>query len=507
MAPEEDIEIDLIDIALSLLEQWKAVILISVVSAVIICLGKYAVDIQRQEADRAELAEVVNVSDGTVNIDKLKKEEQKAVLETVDIYKDYAFRKEYLDNSIWINLDPMNYKSYEDSFRFRLKDKDGDVNSLVSAYNKLGNDERLYKIVGEDLGLDKEMRYIKELVSISAYQDAQTNVLDKEQKQPDSGMISVSVILPDGEGTDVEVINKLKKDLDKYIKSANKDISSKWAGHTIKPFYSGINKYMVRENANNRSDTQYKVTELSNSSQEAYNALTPKEQKIVEIILLNDGYVDLIEKDSEEESDSETEPRTTAEVIEFEHVKPSVKHLVLGFAVGMFMYAGIFVGLVIVRRRLRNEHEITDYFRVRSFGGIYQYPYRGGLSRFTHDSRVYGLRHKNACNTVDVADTFLAKIRHLQYEHITMIGIGIPSDEEKSVINTQCDHLRNAGIECEVITSGDNRDAFREEMYNRIDSVLLIFFRDKTRLSDAREVMNRLREYDIDIVGGELIEA
>ena len=163
-------EIDLLDMIADILSHWRGLLIAVVLGAILMGAFSYtrsyqnAQNMQPQEAEDASEGEMAMEEQLAQLRESLDDSQLAAVLTTVDAAKECALKKQYVQDSIYMQLDPMNVAQEELIYNIQEKDENGSQR-LGTIYRNTLNSVGLYDWIEQQTGL--EAAYVGELVSVS----------------------------------------------------------------------------------------------------------------------------------------------------------------------------------------------------------------------------------------------------------------------------------------------------------------------------------------------------
>ena len=160
-------EIDLLDMIADILSHWRGLLIAIVLGAVLLGAFSYTRSYRNmQNMQNMQSQEAENTSEDEMAIEEklaqlsenLDDSQLTAVLKTVDDAKEYALKKQYVQDSIYMQLDPMNVAQEELIYNIQEKDENGSQR-LGTIYRNTLNSVGLYDWIEQQTGL--EAAYIK----------------------------------------------------------------------------------------------------------------------------------------------------------------------------------------------------------------------------------------------------------------------------------------------------------------------------------------------------------
>ena len=232
---QNTIQIDIVALLKKALIQWRAIIIFAVILGLLVSGLKYIKDLSSYKAALA-LSKDETSSDDIIKKSGLTVDEQDAVQLAVSQKKQIESQSEYLSDSLYMNLDPMNLRQL--SLLYFIKAKGGsDAADILTVYKeKLLSDSSVEKI-RKASGIDTRLKYIRELIDVS---DAKYSDRGTFTKNSSTDVMKVTFYLPDGiDGS------AIKKTIDKIISSY--DISDNVASGAVSRISADINTVTDRD--------------------------------------------------------------------------------------------------------------------------------------------------------------------------------------------------------------------------------------------------------------------
>ena len=161
---KDTIEIDLGQFLRKLLVQWRAIVVVGIIFGLIAAAYQYVKDVKSYNA---AVDSAYNSTPATIEEleSALTRDEVNYVYEAVRMQKYVLAEEEYLNNSIYINLDPSNLTKIQ--LCYEIKPENGaSSDDIISCYQIIVNDGSAAEQLRVALGLDVEAKYVSELVSL-----------------------------------------------------------------------------------------------------------------------------------------------------------------------------------------------------------------------------------------------------------------------------------------------------------------------------------------------------
>ena len=183
-------------------------------------------------------------------------------------------------------------------------------------------------------------------------------------------------------------------------------------------------------------------------------------------------------------------------------------YFVLGFIVGVVVYVVLYYILFILARLVRTDNDLGAASSVKNFGGIYEYPYSGAISKLLHDKKVYARRVKDVAKTADrINDDIASKLGRENIGSFKLISLGKMSENAEKLANKQIKALSGRNINASIIKIEGPVTSVGDAELSGAENVIILMLGDITKWKDIGELCKRLAEYNVNIIGSEFIQA
>ena len=509
----EDVVRDLIDLALGLLERWRCVVTVGLIFAILLPCAKYFTSVR---SFNDTVTGVETALEGNI---ELGDDLEKPVIKALSFYSQYNAKEKYFTSSNITDIEGTKEERFTLLYYIHSEKGGTDAVSIAKIYGAMATDQDLQSGMAEVMGMNSDNEYVKELYYYTI-QDNDSSGLGRE-----GASFTFTVILPGK--IDVE---KLEKTVTDYLKAKQTTFSKQVGKYTVDlvtSFYSTVDNQT-------RIDSQidyYKKLEAAESSfVKAYKTCSPQEKLLVNAIISRDmvdsgvrkirrGDVQgLIEELKTREPvvqlDEGMDNRITDLLSGGELSAPSfpVVFIPIGFLGGMILFAAFYILLSITDRYVRNAADMKRMTSLRSFGEIYEYPYGKGIQRFAHDRNVYTFRHRDSGipdrEICRIMERLAAKAEHLHIPEVSFVVLGILAGRKEMILKQQISHLEEKkGIKVRYVAAGKGVNSIEEEQFNHMPPVFIIFLSGITTSVMVQQLMTRLEEYDVSMIGTELLES
>ena len=506
----EEREIDIFDIWWRLLEQWRGIVTIGLIFASLLPTLKYGRDMKvynkklameraaqadleaGEELSGEELAgmtdaqDIENMSDVMSGFPALK---------TLTYYKAWDTIREYYTNSVVMKINASREKKIIMMFYVSPESEQTDCFMTANMYTYLLYSDDFATAVAKMLGEDISAQAMKEMIL--------ANLLVPNRGMTDEKGVgfTISVVMPHDVDTD-----KLSKKILKYMNGQHDIIEKQLGKHKLQYLNYSLSTVSEQTLLKQQYDIHNQMVNLDTNFQKAYVSLS-EDQKILVDRIINSGEIEDVLRKARSGEDLK---KMGFKVEETKKPSPNVRFAVVGFVFGAIVYAAIYLMGLLLFRRIRDEREVARRTGLRSFGGIYEYPYKKGLQRFLHSKKVYRLRHKGAGNpfsdAAKIARMITAKAEHFKYDAVSLITLGETSDWAEGIMNRQRGMLEKNGLDVRVIPAADGGYSIDDEILNTMAPACMVLLSGETTPHMAAELLARLREYNIPVLGTEFLE-
>ena len=219
-------EIDLLDMIADVLSHWRGMIVALVLGAVL--LGGVSYTRSFRTVQIAQQQEPVVQDEATVQTQlsqlerNLDAKSQAVVLTVLDDEKEYDLKKTYSENSIYMQLNPLQAAQTELIYQVQTADvsMDGQLGAL---YTSLLNNVGLYDWVAQQTGI--EAGYVGELISA---EPVSCLTIPSKEMTLGTNCVKVSILQ-----SDAEACQKLAEAVKAYISEEQKQLNNELGQHVL----------------------------------------------------------------------------------------------------------------------------------------------------------------------------------------------------------------------------------------------------------------------------------
>lgn len=486
---QPDIEIDLKEMMLDLLSQWKAVLLAAIIMAVLLAGAKNVKDMKEYNAalteKDAETHSTLTAEEkigGIINA--LPEEERATVIALVNQDKWIEDQKEYINNSILINSDPTNQRTLCLDYYITDSELDETIETdIITGYKAYLSSDKIVKSVGNAIDPEISSDYITELISVN----------NTDTSNEPASIFEVRIVLP----YDAEA-DKVEKAFTKALTEMSSEVSEHICPHKISLVYSGERYFYNDYAVNKRTNILYSINNLQNNTKNMQASLSEGQRTAIESIKA-------IEKNSKTDINSEQESDT--ERLENGMTKPGIskKYAVLGFLIGAMLYAFAYMLLIILEKRVNYASAAENYSRARLVGELYKKEDTKGLLKLFYSGLVERYRYKGKTDIPEQVDKATDKLeaicKHEGTSNVAMIDL--TKEGNKVLIKEIIEKALAKGVRLSPIEMTEDVD---EKSLLSTKHAAFVIDSD-SKISRVTEVAALCNDYDIISLGSIFIGA
>lgn len=445
---EPEVKLSLVEILWDLLSQWKAILAVALVMALVIPGVKLLRDSKAYAAMQAQAAdeetEVMLPTDEAIEqaLTALPTGDRDAIEMLIQQQSLIEAQTEYLQTSLLLNSDPVHQRNL--TLRYYLTtDGSVEVQALLDAYAALLKQEQTLARLAETIDHDTSTSNIGELITIGT---RTTDTIDSNAKEL---VMTVSIALP--ERVDASAVLDV---FDSCIMEIYAQLNEVMGAHNIMLLSHNesfaYNEGVVTRKANlissinsNRAAITAAVAALNTDQQAAFATITNAMDARDHENTSGEGFTDNATATADDEAAKPVSPTF------------SLKYAVVGFAVGIVLYAIAYVVLVVMRGQIMSGGELSDYTKSRLLGDVY-YPVKyTGLSKLLHSKMVSRYRYGNK-GSVDAqlektASTIDSVCEHAGVNNVHMLYMASTNAEARHILDGIVSNLATKGIEAQIV--------------------------------------------------------
>lgn len=453
----EETELDLTELFRSLLKQWKR-ILVCMLAAGILAGGLKLPGETVKSKEGDDLPETA----------ELTKEELQGVTDAAAVADEIRQMENYLEQSVLMKQDPYHKNKAVMLYSIDKADRQ-DLQKIVESYVSYISDGAVFadqKKSGSLGGMENWQ--LKELVT--AYQKTDSSPLQTVIKEEtDSMKQSEAVFYVEITGADESMTDQLLSDMKHALKQYSDAVRQSAGSHRLKIINS--HKSIIADNSLRLWQHEQRVilSSYRENLKNMTNAFSADQMSVYQ----DEAGLD----DASDES--KTAEGTAGKYAGF------IRYLLLGFAVGIVGYSGIFICLRLFRDTVQSEQEIKN---------SYTFPFYGRFSSFKEKNR----------DPVLEEDMISNRIRLVCKKHgITKVCIVtdfVMTDSERECLGRAAARLQNAGIDA-VCAENVRKDTSCWDMLADTGALVMVYKIGMTTHRMIDEAMELYTENEILVLG------
>lgn len=484
-------EIDLLDMIADVLSHWRGLIVALVLGAVL--LGGFSYMKSLRTVQNVQQPETVVQEETTVE-EQLTQLEQSlddkslaTVLAVVDDEKEYDLKKTYSENSIYMQLNPLQTAQTE--LIYQVQTADGSMDGQLGAlYTSLLNNVGLYDWVAQQTGI--EARYAGELISAETVSSL---TIQSKEMTLGTNCVKVSILQ-----SDTEACQKLAEAVKAYISEEQKQLNNELGQHVLVLVSETTGSVMNKELMNDQIKCRNEIASLQSTIAATKADFTEEQKK----------YYELLTWEEAEHSEQPEQPAQNVTAEENPVPTPAVskKYVSLGAVLFAFVYAVVICMAYIFNTKLRVSDELQSIYGIPQIGLVVR---ESGtkvfLDKWVDSLRHYGKRKFTAEQSMELAFAAI-KIATVKngLNNICLMGCNMSAGADKV-----CESLK-AALEKEQIGVSvlDNvlYDAEAMEKMDAMQGAVLVEKVGSTLYNEVAGELELLKRQDIRVLGGIIVE-
>ncbi len=485
----EERGINLIKLFRKALVQWRLIVIIIVLFSLILPLG-------------IGFKNGCSASNGVATTIKTEKElelEYNSIQATLSTYMQYRTLDSAYNSSVLNNVDFSKATSVTSTYELKVLDESQRVVTLSNAYIAISSDSDFTEAIGSV--------YSEDAVASSIYDICKINVLTSNtESNSDTAILQVKTYLPSGV-SDSEWSDVLTTALEKYSESIKDSVGSHQV--TLVSVNSvGITADKISTILN---DKITEITTARTAYNVAYNNLSTDNKDIVDSIISKNedkNYLVFNLSVVQDDLDEIWEDSNTAVASGRSESGTafSVKWIMIGALIGLFIYCMIILAQEVFGKCITSDDQLRDIFKTRHFGSVFEYPYITILGRIFNDRKLYNRFNKSV--EVDKMATDLAtKLTFMDISEVEIITLSDVSDKlSVATVNKIKNTLENKGVSVKMLFVSKSVSDMNDEEFLNCNKVFVQVVSGQTTYADARDLVCKAAEYNIDIIGTDFIE-
>ena len=488
----EEREIDLLDMIADILSHWRGLLVALIIGAVLMGGFSYVKSYRNIQStptveEEPELDELAVEEQLTQLEDSLSDSEKAAVLTTVDDEREYLYKDKYFQESVYMQLDPLDIVQTELVYRIQAEDE-GLAQHLGTLYKNIVGGVGLYDWVEQQTGIDAA--YAAELISVST--NPEIFVRNGANISTGSDNLKVTVIQKDE-----ETCGQLTAAVSSYMEQQQKNLVKELGNHELILLSETSGKIISTDMMARQIDYGNQVSNLRSGIASAKAGFTADQQK----------YYDLLTWEEEtREAEMDQKDTTTEEEPVLASPSVSKKYVLLGAVLFAFVYAGILFLIYIFNSKIRVSDELQSLYHIPLIGVVVKNSKKKFiLDKWVDDLRYYGKRKFDAKQSMELAFAAV-KIVAVKNKLNTICLMGCNLEAGAGSV---CENLKTAlekeGVNVTVL---DNV-LYNAESMEKVEAMTGVVLVEKAGSTLYNEVANELallKRQDITVLGGIIVE-
>lgn len=482
-------EIDLLDMIADILSHWRGMIVALVLGAVL--LGGVGYMRSFQTAQSAQQQESVVQDEATVQAQLSRLEQslddksRATVLTVVDDEKEYDLKKTYSENSIYMQLNPLQTVRTELVYQVQTADglMDGQLGAL---YTSLLNNVGLYDWVSQQTGI--EAGYVGELISAETV--SSLTIQWQQAMSLGTNCVKVSILQ-----SDTEACQKLAEAVKTYISEEQKQLNNELGQHALVLVSETTGFVMNKDLMDEQIKCRNEMASLQSTIATAKVGFTEEQKQYYELVTWEEA-----------EHSEQPAQNVTTEVESKPTPTISKKYVLLGAVLFAFAYAVVICMVYIFNTRLREADELQSIYGIPQIGLVIRESSRKiFLDKWVDSLRHYGKRKFTTEQSMELAFAAI-KIAAVKngLNNICLMGCNMSAGADKV-----CESLK-AALEKEQISVSvlDNvlYDAEAMEKMDAMQGAVLVEKAGSTLYNEVAGELELLKRQDITVLGGIIVE-
>lgn len=470
---QPEMEINLKEVMWDLLEQWKAILIVTILMALLVSGAMYCKDMCGYKADidfkeaQAEITYETTEEHVEAILSDLSDEDHSLVQLVLQQEAWLDNQTEYFNNSLLLSLDPNAQRQLTISY-YLYDANDNSYSTLCDAYISNLKEETFANAISKQLQLKAEEKYVKELI--------RGNYTPNYTSDSSGELLNVVISLP--ENADA---SELEKEISGLMNEYSKELSEKIAEHKIKLIKTDDTVSVNESAASKRTSTINSINSLNTSIANNKKAMNDVQKAAYEKI------VALKESEGNDDDQPEEEPQIIT--------KPSFskKYAVLGFLLGAMAYAFAYLVWLILRGRVNYASDVENYTGNRLLGEIHVPSESTRLYSIMKSKAIEKLRYKN-CPDEDsqISNAMNAITTMCKREEIKSISnINLTTISEDIIKSLKTQDVTQSIIDASNLEESD--------LLNIKYAILTIG--KNTKLKDLDELLKLCQCYNVNILG------
>ncbi|MBR3225733.1 MAG: hypothetical protein IKF78_10495 [Atopobiaceae bacterium] len=492
---EPEGELNLKELMWDLLGQWKAILIVALLAAIIVPGAKYlkdTLDYKKALKQAEQTAAQASVSaDEQIEgvLSSLSQEDRDAVSYLLQQQAHVKSLSTYLNESIWLNANPYDQRYM--LLQYYVK-ADGDVNMqpLASAYAEYLKRSSVLTKLSQSISPDAKLEYIGELIKA---------VLPTTFDGDSTGLtLNVVVVLTEDANADA-----VAQTIEASINEAHAELQNSVGGHTIQHITSQESRRFDNEAVDRKSTLTTSLNSMQTSIKTATTSLTSEQKAAMEKI----KPLIATQHDPQKTDGSTSEPAAAQTGAKAAAPSFSKKFVLIGFALGLVAYMGLYLLIAVLRGTVNSADELEGYIGARLLGGIYYPTKHKGFGVLMHSKLVEKRRYANvgdvATQIEKAASTMASVCEHASAQEVAVLQLSDLKGVSAHIVNDLLASVQAKGIQATLV---DARGDVDEKLFLPLRNVVILAD-NNSRTAAVWKTTQLCLGYDVTRLGGVYLRA
>lgn len=472
-------QIDIRDIFMRLLSQWKAVLIISLLFALFMAGFKYHRDVKSYNAAAAERAkqEALTQDEIDTRVEEILNGlgDERALADLVlQQEKQIAQQEKYVNDSLLMQLDPDSVTSAKISYR--IVSDENDLNKFYQIYYAYFNSDEFINSLASVMGYDTDPTYIRELVSFKAP--------DERYYLSEKGTtVELRVVIPLN-GDSEKVLAFIEEEMNKCQKKY------KSSNYEIEQLSKGIYTEFDTDFNTLKSNTIINLNSVQSALKVNRTSLSASQSNALKQIKELRSY-----SSNAEESSVQNE---AAEIVS-PHI--SKKYAAMGFIIGAVLYVLCLILYMIMKNYVWSVNDAEFITGSRVLGALNTETKAKGADVLLHsrffEKKLYGDIAGDE-KQERTADSIISMCKKKNVNTVGFVEFEDKDEKSSAIIDAIRRKIEDAGIATEAIRYDIDANELK---LSSMDNMVFVVSINKTKADLLRRVVALIREYSINCLG------
>lgn len=460
-----------------LLEQWKAVLIFSLIVVLLLSGVTYDRAGSFEKAEETDKHDIASQHDGKA-LDALSPNDQKVVLSAVEEKNSLDALGDYVSTSPFMTLDPNRVNTL---MVYLLLESDEDNSRALSiAYTLELTSSQIAGAVNDAWGDAYRDEQVAEMIG------AVSGVPLESDSKFEDNIIQLKLYVPDD--MDPKLAESAIKD---SLSSIKEKLSASFGDHDVIIISSDVQIISDKDLSDRQYDVYSRLYNLTNQSN-YLTGIMSAEQKSAYSALLDD-------KDENADGEEQSEPAQLNNFFK-------KKNVILGIAFAFLTYAFIYLLIFALKNRVSSASGLECIFNLRVLGEWYP-NYKNGIAGFLfYDSRVYKLHHRGHLSidseATKAGESIVFALNDRGKDNLLIVSSEKAGEKTKAFFEVLEAYLKDKGIIVTLIEINGLRGvSLSENTISNTDSCVLIVDGKETIKNEIDDVINKCNFCNVPLIG------